>query len=151
MRPTDRPLSCFNRGIEHVQRQLLNTTCPRSPSHPRCPTFSLSPSHYVSVPPSVCRSVLPALPVALRPTHDLFRSFLFFLPCHDRERHSTESQRRTERMSLRFAFFDPPSARRSIADFDFDSRARAVSGDVYLEGKYLEGKYLYFISKYVLE
>jgi len=60
----DRPLSCFNRGIEHVQRQLLNTTCPRSPSHPCCPSFSFSfllslcSSFGLSVSPSrsACRS-----------------------------------------------------------------------------------------------
>jgi len=87
----DRPLSCFNRGIEHVQRQLLNTTCPRSPSHPCCPSFSFSfllslcPSFGLSVSPSrsACRSL------------SLSWSFprlliLFNLLRHDRERHSTE-------------------------------------------------------------
>lgn len=136
-RPTDRPLSCFNCGIEHVQRQLLNTTCPRSPS--RLSSLSLSSSFSVSLPLSArspaARSV--GLSSRLSPARfslssrarsrsspprsrarGLLHGFVLFLHCHDRgtpaARHAA-AQRRMELVSLRFAFFDPPSARRRAA------------------------------------
>ncbi|KAL0125353.1 hypothetical protein PUN28_004472 [Cardiocondyla obscurior] len=88
-RPTDRPLSCFNRGIEHVQRQLLNTTCPRSPSRPCCPValspfLSLAPFlsfiRSLFVPRPVYRSVLPAPLVALSFSPSRSHSRIFSAP-----------------------------------------------------------------------
>jgi len=84
VRPTDRPLSCSNRGIEHVQRQLLNTTCPRSPSLslslslpavvPSPPSLSLSLSLSLSHLPLPVRSA----PVSLCPSRSLSQWFLLF-------------------------------------------------------------------------
>lgn len=112
----DRPLSCFNRGIEHVQRQLLNTTCPRSPSFPRSLFFYLFRSVSFALP--VAFSFSPRLSVSLA----IFSTVrFFFLLRFDWERHLGEPSATCSAWvcdSRSLTCRQRDMTRRSIADFD---------------------------------